>query len=532
MASIFSLYGNIFVENEDANKRIEETTKKGNKAGTSFMDLSKKAGDLSKKMTQAFTVGAAAITGLVEGTKDYRNAMAGLTTAFETNNLTSEQAKNTYKELYGILGDTDKAKEAAQFMGMLANNEKELAEWTNIATGVYSQFGDALPLEGLAEAANETAKVGQVTGVLADAINWSSLAGEKFGVTLKANTKENEEWNEAVKSATTSEEFFNLALQECTTEAERERLIRETLNGAYSEASALYQQTNADIINNNSVQAEMIDKTAQLAERLQPLITKGKELLVEVLEKILPYIEWIIDNINIIGPLVVTVWGYITALGMVSKIATFGKTLSGVFTLISANPIVLIIAAIIGAILLLIANWDKVKAAAKVVYEYLVKVFTDLKTKLTSILEGLRQIFSNVFNGLVSIVKYPINVLIGGLNNFISGLNRIKIPNWVPGVGGKGINLPLISKLRVGMDYVPYDEMPSLLHKGEMVLTKDEAQEYRQNRNVVVQSNNLTKSDITEAFKEAIKSFKGKVVLDEREVAKFVIDTVEGVVYG
>lgn len=505
MANIFSLYGNIFIDNEKANKSIDETTEKGKKSSNSFADLSKKAGDLSKKMTQAFTVGAAAITGVVEGTKEYRNAMAGLTTAFETNNLSSNQAKNTYKELYSILGDTDKAKESAQFIGMLADNEKELAEWTNIATGVYSQFGDALPLEGLTETANETAKVGQVTGVLADALNWVGI----------------------------SEDEFNLKLQAVNTEAEREQLIRETLNTAYTDASTLYKQTNADIIKNNEVQAEMIDKTSQIAERLQPLITKGKELLVEVLEKILPFIEWIIDNINIIGPLVVSVWGTVTALGMVNKIATFGKTISGVFTLISANPIVLIIGAIIAAILLLIANWDKVKVAAKVVYEFLVKVFTDLKVKLSNILDGIKQVFSNIFNGIVSIVKYPINVIIGGLNTFINGLNKIKIPDWVPAVGGKGINLPLIKKLKVGMDYVPYDEYPALLHKGEAVLTADENREYQANKNrVIVEKQGFNKEDLVSAFKEAIQDLTGKVMLDDKELGDFVIEKVEGVVYG
>ena len=44
----------------------------------------------------------------------------------------------------------------------------------------------------------------------------------------------------------------------------------------------------------------------------------------------------------------------------------------------------------------------------------------------------------------------------------------------MPGVGGKGINIPSIPRLEVGMDYVPFDDFPALLHKGERVLTADE----------------------------------------------------------
>ncbi len=53
-------------------------------------------------------------------------------------------------------------------------------------------------------------------------------------------------------------------------------------------------------------------------------------------------------------------------------------------------------------------------------------------------------------------------------------MNKIKVPDWVPVVGGKGITLKEIPKLRVGMEYVPSDEFPALLHKGEAVLTAQE----------------------------------------------------------
>ena len=180
MASIFSLYGEIFIDNEKATKGIDDTKSKAQKAKESFQSLSKSCMDLSKKMTLAFTGGVAAITGIVESTKDYRNTMNGLETAFKTAGFEAANANDTYKSLYSVLGDTDKAKEAAQFIGLMANNEKDLASWTDICTGVYATFGDALPIEGLTEAANETAKVGQVTGVLADALNWAGISEDEF----------------------------------------------------------------------------------------------------------------------------------------------------------------------------------------------------------------------------------------------------------------------------------------------------------------------------------------------------------------
>ena len=51
---------------------------------------------------------------------------------------------------------------------------------------------------------------------------------------------------------------------------------------------------------------------------------------------------------------------------------------------------------------------------------------------------------------MVGIFKFPINLIIDGINAFISGLNKIKIPDWVPAVGGKGINIPKIPKLARG----------------------------------------------------------------------------------
>lgn len=71
---------------------------------------------------------------------------------------------------------------------------------------------------------------------------------------------------------------------------------------------------------------------------------------------------------------------------------------------------------------------------------------------------GLVTAIGGIWNGLQTVVKTPINAVIGIINGFIGGLNKLKIPDWVPGVGGKGINISTI----------PYLEQGAVLEKGQV----------------------------------------------------------------
>ena len=153
---------------DDLNGMSSETRKTAEKLQdlAEAEEKAEKAGDgMGKTLADAAKVGlaavatacAAAIAGLVaaaESTREYRTEMGKLDTAFTQNGHSSEAALGAYRELQGILGDTDQAVEAANHLAKLTENEKELASWTgDILPGVFATFGASLPLEGLTEAA-------------------------------------------------------------------------------------------------------------------------------------------------------------------------------------------------------------------------------------------------------------------------------------------------------------------------------------------------------------------------------------------
>lgn len=62
---------------------------------------------------------------------------------------------------------------------------------------------------------------------------------------------------------------------------------------------------------------------------------------------------------------------------------------------------------------------------------------------------GIVNIFGGIFDGIVAIAKMPLNNMIGLINGFIRGINNIKVPKWVPGMGGKSFSigeLPYLAK--------------------------------------------------------------------------------------
>lgn len=311
---------------------------------TEFNKHKKEIVDGWKKIGEGVDKAAKVIVGTVAGigtaligtsaaTAEYREGMAKLTTAFETAGGSAETAKQTYNDLYRVMGDSDTAVEAANHLAKLTTNQQNLSQWTNICQGIYATFGDSLPIEGLTEAANETAKTGSLTGVLADALNWAGV----------------------------SEDAFQAKLDKCNTEAKREQLIRETLNGLYSDAAARYEENNAQVIAQNEANAKLQATMARLGEAVAPVITAFTNFASQALAVIAPYVEelsakyvpqleealkragealapiaeFIVDNLPTIIGIAGTILGIAAAIKVVSGVVAVYNTIKTVYTTVT-----------------------------------------------------------------------------------------------------------------------------------------------------------------------------------------------------
>ena len=400
----------------EAKGEIDKFAESGSSGFSKFNDGISKAGQVSGTILKGTATAVAGVGGalmaLVPATEEYRNAPAKLTTAFETAGSSTEQAKNTYNDLYRVLGDGDVAVEAAGHLAKLTTNEKDLAEWTDICQGVYATFGDSLPIESLTEASNETAKTGSLTGALADALNWAGV----------------------------SEEDFQKKLEACNTEAEREALIRETLTGLYDEAAANYEENAAGMLAQNEARAKMAESTALIGEALTPVMTMLTELGAEILADLAPYVQefaeenlpeikdaldgvgekigevmtFIADNWQIIATIGGIILGIAAAISVLSAGLTAYNTITAItaaVNLAAIGPIAGIvagIAALIAVIVLCVKHWDEikeaidkfVKAAIKAIDGFAEKVskkFEEVKKAASEKIEEMKKAVSDKF---------------------------------------------------------------------------------------------------------------------------------------
>ena len=398
----------------------------------------KKVGEGIKNAAKKIAVGVAsagtALLALGASTKDYRAEQAKLNSAFETAGASADTAKQVYNDLYRVLGESDVSVEAANHLAQLTTSQKDLSEWTTICQGIYATFGDSLPIEGLTEAANETAKTASVTGSLADALNWAGI----------------------------SEDEFNAQLAACNSEAEREQLIRETLIGTYNEAAAAYEKNAAEVLKQNEAQAKLQDSLAKLGAVVAPIVTIFTQFATEALAVVVPYIQQLAEKyapqlkevlqgigefIKPIGeflmahlPAIATIAGIIMGIAAayqvysaamtvcstikaayikVTTLATAAQTAFAAANIAALAPILAVVAAIaavVAIIVVCIKHWDKIKETVSKVWDFIkektkaavdavVNFFTKMKDSILNKAEEIKSAVAEKFESIKNAIS-------------------------------------------------------------------------------------------------------------------------------
>lgn len=367
------------------------------------------AADAFQSLISGAGQAVSALMGLSEQTRELRQDIASLETAFGQAEFTAGQAQSTYTDLYAIFGESDRAVETANNISRMSSSQEDLNNWVRITTGAWGMFQDALPVENLAEAAGETAKTGTVTGGLADALNWSSEAAEMFADYMGGDV-------------VSAEDAFNVALSECSTEQERQQLITETLLKLYGDAATQYEDTSGSLMDANRAAAEAELAQARLGEIIEPVTTQWTIMKTELMNAVAPALEvvagkaqevltWLQQHPAVLQAVVTAaavLAGVLTAVGTAMIIVGAASAIASAGML----PIIAVVAAVAAAIgiLILVATnlgniWDWLKTKASALQAWLATTWENIKTTVSSAAQAVVDYVSQKWSSLQGTVR-------------------------------------------------------------------------------------------------------------------------------
>lgn len=354
------------------------------------------------------------IKGAVEESKEYLKIMGSLEVSSSHLNYTTDETKQTYKQLIGVLGDTQSAATTTANLQAIGLEQSQLTQITKGAIGAWAQYGDSIPIDGLAESINETIKTGKVTGNFADMLNWAG----------------------------TSEDEFNEKLEQCSDNSERAQLVLDEMaNQGLMKSADAWNENNKALVESNKAQDDYNEAMADFSKAVMPVFTEFTKALTTIIQIFSelpePAQQMIAVLIGIIAVLT-TIAPLILAVG-----TACGWSAGGVGALVTAAaPVIAIIVAIIAAIMAIIyviQNWDEV-------LDFLTETWESVCNKVSELWEGFKKSWTDGFNN----VKQKIDDFFQNLGeNFANGLNNFQnwisnmlsaIGNWAKSFASKGKN--------------------------------------------------------------------------------------------
>lgn len=272
--------------------RLPEQTKPASQGFTVFKGI---LADLGSSVIQTVIGKVGSLAGslfdLIDATSEYSTMQAKLSGSATTFGYSVDYAKGQYQEFYKYLGDDQMATNAiTNLLGMKVSTDTVSAS-ASAAIGVWSAYGDSIPIESLTESMNESAQVAQVTGTLADAINWARRSNEDWSAAMAGHTEAQKAFNKAIADGETQEDAYSAALAACADTQERADLIAQTLNQTFGQSKQTYDELSQSTLDLNASELRLKDAQANLASSVTPLKTEMNDLKANALNALKPAVD-------------------------------------------------------------------------------------------------------------------------------------------------------------------------------------------------------------------------------------------------
>lgn len=328
---------------------------------------------------------AGAVTDVIDSTSEYRKIMGTLEVSSQNAGYTAEQTAATYRQLFGVLGDTQTAATTTANLQALGLSQEQLTQLTNSAIGAWATYGDSIPIDSLSEAINETIRTGTVTGTFADVLNWAGQSEDQF--------------NEKLAAANTETERANIVLQAMADQG-------------LASAGEQWQQTNSDIVNANNAQEDFNEAMSQLAEVLSPVATAVAGVVADLAQKIADFATWMKDALAAGDPLAAVLIAVAAAAGTLAiamGISSLIQGVTGAFAafnaVLNANPIILIVTLIAGLVAAIMTLWttnDNFRSSV-------IEIGTAIKDFVSGIVDSIIEFFTvtipSAFQTVIDFIK-------------------------------------------------------------------------------------------------------------------------------
>lgn len=219
-------------------------------------------------------------------------------------------------------------------------------------------------------------------------------------------------------------------------------LLAEIWEGITGTLKKVWDENGKELTDNIALAIDNILKVFQSLwdNLIEPIVRPMLETLKRVWEENLkPIVEKVAEFVTKLINFALVIWNQFVSpiiQWLAEKLAPIFEFIGGFISGIIGN-----VGAVIGSVV------GGIIGVFNGIIDFLTGVFTGNWEKAWN---GIKSIFQNIANALGGIIKAPINFIIDCINGFIRGLNKIKIPDWVPGVGGKGVNIGEIPRLAKG----------------------------------------------------------------------------------